>query len=84
MVGPTIQDNIFSLLLRFGCHVIALKADISKMYRQFKVTPEEAEFDRVERFSSEPNSGFSSFDPHLWNCLCSILGHQVFSAACGE
>ena len=26
MVGPTIQDDLFTLLLRFRCHLIALKA----------------------------------------------------------
>ena len=47
MVGPTIQDDLFTLLLRFRCHVIALKADVSKMYRQFRVSDQDAEFQRI-------------------------------------
>jgi len=47
MVGPTIQDDLFTLLLRFRCHKIALKADIAKMYRQFKVHEDDAKFQRI-------------------------------------
>ena len=47
MVGPTIQDDLFSLLIRFRSHAIALKADISKMYRQFKVHDQDRDFQRI-------------------------------------
>ena len=47
MVDPTIQDDLFSLLLRFRCHVIALKADIAKMYRQFRVSERDADYQRI-------------------------------------
>ena len=33
MVGPTIQQDLFSLLVRFLLHRVALTADIAKMYR---------------------------------------------------
>nr|CAH7735347.1 unnamed protein product [Callosobruchus chinensis] len=35
-VGPTIQDNLFSILLRFRQGSIAIAADIVKMYRQIQ------------------------------------------------
>ena len=47
MVGPTIQDDLFTLLIRFRCHLIALKADIGKMYRQFKVAAEDCDYQRI-------------------------------------
>ena len=47
MVGPTIQDDLFTLLLRFRCHAVALKADIGKMYRQFRVGDRDADFQRI-------------------------------------
>lgn len=37
MVGPTIQDDIFSVILRFRLHDIVATADIAKMYRQVLV-----------------------------------------------
>jgi hypothetical protein len=46
-VGPTIQDNLFSLLLRFRFHVVALTADIVKMYRQFRVQRKHQDLQRI-------------------------------------
>ena len=34
MTGPTLQDNLTDILLRFRFHTIALCADVEKMYRQ--------------------------------------------------
>ena len=47
MVGPTIQEDIFSLLVRFRIHIIALSADIAKMYRQFLVHPDDRPYQRI-------------------------------------
>ncbi|XP_015190535.1 PREDICTED: uncharacterized protein LOC107074034 [Polistes dominula] len=33
MVGPNIQEDLFSILLRFRSHAITLTVDIAKMYR---------------------------------------------------
>lgn len=40
LVGPTIQDPLFSIILRFGQHPIAFSGDIQKMYRQFWIHPQ--------------------------------------------
>ena len=34
MVGPTVQDDLYSIILRFGVVPVALSAHIEKMYRQ--------------------------------------------------
>lgn len=34
MVGPTVQDDIFSILMRFRQHTYIITGDIEKMYRQ--------------------------------------------------
>ncbi|KAK7575924.1 hypothetical protein V9T40_012210 [Parthenolecanium corni] len=41
MVGPTLQPDLFDIILRFRMYPIAFVADISKMYRQIKVHPED-------------------------------------------
>ncbi|XP_063976214.1 uncharacterized protein LOC135162054 [Diachasmimorpha longicaudata] len=47
MVGPTIQDDIFSLILRFRLHNYVLTGDIEKMYRQVLVRPEDHKYQRI-------------------------------------
>ncbi|UYV61690.1 hypothetical protein LAZ67_1005924 [Cordylochernes scorpioides] len=45
--GPKLQKDIFPLLLRFRSHPIALFADITKMYRQILVHPEDTPYQRI-------------------------------------
>lgn len=44
MIGPTIQDALINILIRFRPHPIALIADIEKMYRQFWIHPDDRKF----------------------------------------
>jgi len=41
MVGPTIQQDLLSIILRFRMHRYVMTADISKMYRHIRVHPED-------------------------------------------
>ncbi|XP_035901077.1 uncharacterized protein LOC118507148 [Anopheles stephensi] len=47
MVGATVQNAIFVILVRFRKHFIVFTADISKMYRQIKVIPAHSCFQRI-------------------------------------
>lgn len=47
MVGPTIQDDIFSLITRFRFHRYVLTGDIEKMYRQFLIKPEDRKYQKI-------------------------------------
>ncbi|KAI4480451.1 hypothetical protein M0802_014213 [Mischocyttarus mexicanus] len=47
MVGPTIQDDLFTILVRFRSHAIALTADIAKMYRQILVDPRDRKYQQI-------------------------------------
>jgi len=47
MVGPTLQDDLFSILTRYRIFKVALSADISKMYRQVLVDPCQTALQRI-------------------------------------
>lgn len=47
MIGPTIQEDIQSILMRWRKYPIAFCADIRKMYRQVWVRLQDAEFQRM-------------------------------------
>ncbi|XP_060665603.1 uncharacterized protein LOC132797862 [Drosophila nasuta] len=45
--GPTVQNSIFSILLRFRTHKYVFTADIEKMYRQIWIKPEDQYFQTI-------------------------------------
>jgi len=47
MVGPTIQGDLFSLLVRFRMHQYVLTADIEKMYRQIMVHLDDIKYQQI-------------------------------------
>lgn len=47
MVGPTIQDDLFTAVVRFRSFKYAFTADITKMYRQILMHPEDTNFQRI-------------------------------------
>ena len=47
LVGPVVQDDIISLLMRFRKHRYALTADITKMYRQILVNRDQHDLQRI-------------------------------------
>lgn len=47
MTGPTIQEDIFSLLTRFLTHQYVLTGDIEKMYRQFWIREEDRKYQKI-------------------------------------
>jgi len=48
MVGPTIQQDLISIVLRFRMHMYAMTADISKMCRQIRVHPEAYTVEKIQ------------------------------------
>lgn len=61
MVGPTIQNDLFSIILRFRKHNFVLSADITKMYRQVCVNSEHRFLQKILwRFN--PNEDISVFN----------------------
>lgn len=47
MVGPTVQSDLLSIILRFRLHKIVMIADITKMYRQIKVDESDIHLQRI-------------------------------------
>ncbi|XP_067209407.1 uncharacterized protein [Linepithema humile] len=47
MVGPVVQQELFSILLRFRTFRFALAADIIKMYRQVLIHPSQTCYQRI-------------------------------------
>lgn len=47
MVGPTIQSDLFSVLIRFRMHNYVLGADIEKMYRQVLIHKDHRHLQRI-------------------------------------
>lgn len=47
LVGPTVQPDLISIVLNFRLHLIAISADITKMYRCVKVHPDDRDYQRI-------------------------------------
>ena len=47
LVGPTLQDSLSSILLRFRRYRVAITADIEKMFRQVVVASEHRDYQRI-------------------------------------
>ena len=47
MVGATIQDGQFSLIIRFRCYTFVILGDIGKMHRQFLIREQDRKFQKI-------------------------------------
>ncbi|XP_075232507.1 uncharacterized protein LOC142330923 [Lycorma delicatula] len=47
MTGPTVQQDLFSIILRFRVHNYVITSDITKMYRQILVTQRDSNLQRT-------------------------------------
>lgn len=46
-LGPTVQDDLFSIILRFRLNSVVLNADIKAMYRQILVDPSDRQYQQI-------------------------------------
>ncbi len=87
MKGPSIQPELFDIIIRWRCHPYAFCADISKMYRNILVHPDDRDLQRIvwRKTKSEPikiyrlntvTYGTTSASFLATKCL-SVLGHQL-------
>lgn len=47
LVGPTVQSDLVTIMLRFCTHQVVLTADVPKMYRQVQVHPDDRKYQRI-------------------------------------
>ena len=47
MVGPVVQDDLVSIILRFRMHQFVFSVDCKKMYRQIQVHPSDRDLQRI-------------------------------------
>ncbi|XP_045461903.1 uncharacterized protein LOC123672004 [Harmonia axyridis] len=59
-VGPTLQDDLFTILIRFRQHNIVISADICKMYRQVYVQEEQRDLQRI-LWRAEPSKPIDTY-----------------------
>lgn len=59
-VGPTIQNDIFSMISRFPTHQYVLTADIRQMYRQIWVDPLDRQYQKII-WRSDENQPIASY-----------------------
>ena len=45
--GGVLQDDIFSIMIRFRKHTYAFSADIQKMFRQIEINPKQTNYQRI-------------------------------------
>jgi len=59
-VGPTVQQDVYSIVLRFRTHQVCFTADIAKMYRQIIVYPQDRGLQSIiwRYFSEEHTSEY--------------------------
>ncbi|XP_018394988.1 PREDICTED: uncharacterized protein LOC108773621 [Cyphomyrmex costatus] len=61
MIGPVIQQDLFSILLRFRSHAYAVTADIAKMYRQVLITENQVALQRIV-WRDTPNEDIKTYE----------------------
>ncbi|XP_076230264.1 uncharacterized protein LOC143176045 [Nomia melanderi] len=68
-VGPVVQDDLISILLRFRKHRYDLSADIAKMYRQVWVREQNRKFHRI-LWRKDKNSTIKTFKAYMCVFVC--------------
>ncbi|XP_050528231.1 uncharacterized protein LOC126898334 [Daktulosphaira vitifoliae] len=60
MIGPTVQSDLATILIKFRVHKIAFCADLTKMYRQILVDPQDRDLQRIV-WRNQPHESLQHF-----------------------
>ncbi|XP_062712871.1 uncharacterized protein LOC134289991 [Aedes albopictus] len=61
LVGPVVQDDLWSIHIRFRSHQISLAADVEKMYRQILIHPRYRRYQRI-LWRSNPSQPITTYE----------------------
>ncbi|XP_024881163.1 uncharacterized protein LOC112460613 [Temnothorax curvispinosus] len=64
MVGPKLQEDLFSILLRFRMYLYVVSADVEKMFRQILVDPKQRSLLRI-LWRANPNNPVEVFEQNV-------------------
>ncbi|XP_058456726.1 uncharacterized protein LOC131434098 [Malaya genurostris] len=67
-IGPTVQSDLVSIILRFCSHQVVLTADIPKMYRQVQVHENDRKYQRILWLNSENKLGIFELTTVTYGC----------------
>ena len=66
-VGPTVQPDLYSIVLRFRTYQVCFTADITKMYRQITVHSQDRDLQRILwRYSTEEPIQEYQLNTDIW------------------
>ncbi|XP_050562199.1 uncharacterized protein LOC118268106 isoform X2 [Spodoptera frugiperda] len=60
MVGPVVQDDLFSILIRFRQHRYVVSGDVEKMYRAIQLSPDQRSLQKII-FRFDPSEPLRSY-----------------------
>jgi hypothetical protein len=84
LIGPTIQQDLFSILLRFRTYEIAFTADIEKMYWQIGIhLKDRAATHTVESFIRYTNSSLRTTNGNIRDIISTLFGYCMSEATRG-
>ncbi|XP_070068027.1 uncharacterized protein [Drosophila takahashii] len=81
MVGPTIQEELYSTLLRFRLHKFALAADVKKMYRQVMVDEADRNFKLIV-WRRDPSESLKIFKRPYLALRCLMRLGEIAQDSC--
>lgn len=82
-VGPTVQPDFYSIVLRFRAHQVCFTADTTKMYRQINVLPLDRELQRILwRYSTEVPIREYQLNTVTWFSFSSIFSNTMPQETC--
>ncbi|XP_062542491.1 uncharacterized protein LOC134210458 [Armigeres subalbatus] len=80
-VGPTVQNDLITILLRFCCYPVVLTADIPKMYRQVQVHKDDRKYQRILWLNT--NNEMATFERTTVTYGCASAPYLATSWMCG-